>query len=269
MPEREFISKADFSRTNLLNVASRVTADNQSRIKAGELTPIFSQGRWSKIAEVLRTYSVDVQKQIAVGFFGPEGGNFPNGAELAEFLVRINNIPWFSSRDRPDREKLQLYADQFAKDINLGQYPIRIILGNWEQMNIRGINEMWDERIDAMKVPVFSALREHGRWQAAGVAMDAAEGCVNAAIHIGWQKTRDFSGKAWGAARSAAANASIFAKYAVSSIVAYDAIEPNMRETSAFRKSNPLDGLFKIYELGAVPVGAQYGGSFIVFWPNN
>ena len=269
MPEREYSPKADFSRSHLLNVASKVIADNRSQVNAGELTPIFSQGKWSKIAEVLRIYPVDVQKQITVGFFGPEGGNFPNGVDLADFLVRINNIPWFSPKNRPDREKLQQYADQFAKDINLGQKSVRLILGDWEQMNISGINGMLDERINAMKVPVFSALKESGRWQAATVAMDAAEGCVNAAIHTGWQKTRDVSGKAWGAARSAAANASIYAKYAVSSIVACGVIESHMRDTAAFRKSNPMDGLFTIYEMGAVPVGEQYGGGFIVFWPMN
>src|SRR3989338_5939349 len=161
MPEKEYSPNADFSRSNLQKVASEVIADNQRRINASELTPVFSQGRWSKIAEVLRIYPVDVQKQIALGFFGPEGGNFPNGVEIAEFLVRINNILWFSPQNRPDSEKLQQYADQFAKDINLGQHPVRLILGNWEQMNIRGINEMWDERINAMKIPVFSALREH------------------------------------------------------------------------------------------------------------
>lgn len=267
MPERDYSPKADFSRTNLINVASEVIAQNQRRINASELTPVFSQGRWSKIAEALRAYPVDVQKQIALGFFGPEGGDFPNGVELAEFLVRINNIRWFSPKNGPDREKLQQHADQFAEDINLGQKPVRLILGDWEQMNIRGINEILDEYIDAMKVPVFSALKENRRWQAATVAMDAAEGCVNAAIHIGWGKTRDVSGKAWGAARGAAANASIFAKYAASSIVAYGVDDAFLKSTAAFQKSNPMDGLFKIYEMGAVPVGEHYGGNFVVFWP--
>src|SRR3990167_7720427 len=128
MPEREPSHRADFSRSHLQEVASKVIADNRSRINTSELTPVFSQGRWSKIAEVLRIYPVDVQKQIALGFFGPEGGNFPNGVDLADFLVRINNIPWFSPKNRPDREKLQQYADQFAKDINLGQKSVRLIL---------------------------------------------------------------------------------------------------------------------------------------------
>ena len=83
MPEREPSHRADFSRSNLQKVALQVIADNRSRIDVGELAPVFSQGRWSKIAEVLRTYPMDVQKQITVGFFAPEGVNFHNGVELA------------------------------------------------------------------------------------------------------------------------------------------------------------------------------------------
>ena len=270
MPEREFgLRNQDFSNKRLTAVGIEILRRNSGDLNPQELDKAFTTGRWSKIAEALRKYPRDVQELVALDFFGPKGGNFPNGVELAEFLVRINNIPWFSSESRPDGEKLQQYADQFAKDINLGHHPVRLILGNWERMNIRGINEMWDQRINAMKVPVFSALKANGRWQAATVAMDAAEGCVNAAIHMGWQKTHDVSGKAWGVARSAAANASIYAKYAVSSILAHDVIESHMRDTAAFRKSNPMDGLFKIYEMGAIPVGAHYGGYFIVFWPMN
>jgi len=247
-------------------VGTEILRRNSGDLNPQELDKVFITGRWSKITEALRKYPRDLQELVALDFFGPKGGNFPNGLELARFIVELNNIPWFSPRNRPDREKLQQYADKFAKDINLGQYPIRVILGNWELMNIRGINEMWDKRINAMKVPVFSALKEHGRWRAATVAMEAAEGCVNAAIHIGWQKTRDVTGNAWGVARSAAANASIYAKYAVSSILAHDVIESHMRDTAAFQQSNPMDGLFKIYEMGAVPVGAHYGGDFIVFY---
>ena len=268
MSEREFRSgNQDFSNKALTAVGTEILRRSSGELDPAHLDNVFRQGRWSKIAEALRKYPREAQEQAALDFFGPRGGNFPNGPELARFIVELNNIPWFSPKGPPDPNQLQQNLDQFSTDINLSQHPIHVIFGDWEQMHIRGINEMVDGMIDSMKVPVFSALQEHGRWQAAGVAMDAAEGCVNAAIHTGWEKTRDISGKAWGAARSAAANASILAKYAASSIVVHGVDDPFLKSRAGFQKANPIEGLFNIYKMGAVPVGAQFGGSFVVFWP--
>ncbi len=268
MTERDFgPGNRDFSNKALKAVGTEILRRSSGELDPAQLDNVFRQGRWSKIAEALRKYPRDVQEQAAQDFFGPKGGNFPNGPELARFIVDLNNIPWFSPKGPSDRTLLQQNIDQFSRDTNLSQHPVYIILGDWERMHIRGINEMVDEKLDSRKVPVFSALQEHGRWQAAGVAMDAAEGCVNAAIHTGWEKTRDISGRAWGAARSAAANASILAKYAASSIVVHGVDDPFLKSRAGFQKSNPMEGLFNIYKMGAVPVGAQYGGRFIVFWP--
>lgn len=268
MPERRLGTDQDFSRQNLANIAAEF-AREFGKMSHWEEIPIYNKGRWSKIAEVVRDNHPDFQRAQALHFFGPEGGNFPNGVELANFLVRLNNIKWFSSDVPLDRDELQSSVDEVATDFNLSRMRAQVIIGNWERTLIDGVNEPFDMMIDSMKVPVFDALKRSGRWQAACVAMEAAEGCVNAAVHKGWELTRDVSGKAWGATRSAAANAGIYAKYGAVSIVAYDVIDPRVGTTANFKKSNPTDGLFKIYEMGAVPVGATHNGAFVIFRPTN
>lgn len=268
MPERELPPKNNFSRSRLIELGlSTFERRRVDLIPSAERD--LKSGRWSKIANHMRNYPLDVQQAIARDFFGREGANFPNGEELADFLVRINNIKWFA---RPGMfegsyiEKLQEKVNRLTRDLNLGNNQMQIIWGDWGRTHIPGINEQIDESIDAMKVPVFDALKKSGRWQAAAVAMDAAEGCVNVAIHTGWHLTRDISGRAWGAARSIAANASIYAKFAVTNIIAHDVLAPEMRRTAAFQKSNPVKAVFEIYELGAVPVGLD-NERFVVFRP--
>ncbi len=268
MTERELPPKNNFSRNRLIELG--LSTFERRRV---DLFPSaekdFKNGRWSKIANDMRNYSLDVQQALARDFFGREGANFPNGEELAEFLVRINNIKWFARPDTSEGsyiEKLQKKVNQLTRDLNLGNKQMQIIWGDWERTHIPGINEQIDERIDAMKVPVFDALKKSGRWQVASVAMDAAEGCVNVAIHTGWKLTRDISGRAWGAARSMAANASIYAKFAVINIMAHDVLVSNRRRTVAFLKSNPVKAAFDIYELGAVPIGLD-NERFVVFRP--
>ena len=268
MPERELPPKDYFSRNRLIDLG--LSAFEQRQV---DLSPSyemdFKSGRWSKIANDMRNYSLNVQQALARDFFGKEGANFPNGEELADFLVRINNIKWFGRPDRSEGSyigKLQEKVDKLTYDLNLGSKPVQIIWGDWARTHIPGINELIDKKIDAMMYPVKDVLKSSGREQAAGVAMSAAEGCVNVVIHTGWELTRDLSARAWGAARSMAANASIYAKFAVANIIARDVLVPNRGRTSAFQKSNSVKAAFDIYEMGAVPVGLD-NERFVVFRP--
>lgn len=264
MQKREQSPKADFSRNNLVNIASRVIADNHNQINAGELTPLFSQGRWSKIAEALRTYPVDVQKQIAVGFFGPEGGNFPNGESFARFLVRLNNINWFRPINDPDHSQLQETVNGITDGLDIARRRLELT-DDYPGVGLTGVNTDLSNKVDMMEIILKTMIKETGE-TSFSVALNAVKGCVEAAKKVD-------VGNFWGyydadlIASIATADIAYLAKIGASWEIGQDLIQDASQRAGKGQQINPTNLFFDIYEQGAIPIEVTRQ-EFIVIWPH-
>lgn len=204
------------------------------------------------------------QGAFAAYFFGPEGGNFPNGESFTRFLVRLNNINWFRVINDPDHSQLQETIDRITDGLGIARRRLELT-DDWDGTGLTGVSTDLSNKVDMMEM-VLQAMIKEERKVSTSVVMSAVKGCVKAAKQVDVGNFRGYYGADL-IVSIAAEDIAYLAKIGASWEIGQDLIQDASQRAGKGQQFNPTSLFFDIYEQGAIPIEVNRQ-EFIVIWPH-